>query len=80
MKEEIIKDLGEKYHEVIKNGVSPCLLIINEQFERLLFIEGVISKADSAEMFVKDNYGCELVVLKDHEVCFFGKEEAKFTL
>lgn len=60
--------------------IEPCLLVINEQYERLLFTEGVIPKNESAEDFVKNRFGCELIVLEDHEICFFGKEKTQYTL
>jgi len=81
MKEELINDLDLKFCGLRDlELIEPCLLVINEQYERLLFTEGVIPKNESAEDFAKNRFGCELIVIKDHEICFFGKEKTQNSL
>jgi len=81
MKEELINDLDLKFRGLRDiERIEPCLLVINEQYERLLFIKEIIPKNESAKYFIKKRFGCELIVLKDHEICFFGKEKTQNSL
>lgn len=76
----VMQKIKDAFAERLAEGILPDLLIINHNDERLLFTEGHIPKANSAEDFFMDNYKAELFVTKlKTEPEFYGRYKSNTT-
>lgn len=72
----VLDKIGVAFEILMKEGISPSLLLINKNDERKLFTEGSIPKSESAEDFLLDRFKVEVFVLPINQITepeFYGK-------